>query len=486
MPSGKENGSCLGFRSTGREGISQVRLSHTSRAVSAVFDDPSLVSCAGLVPVMRLAEQVDLAGLVAARVRPDLSTGSNPGGKAAAVVAGMAAGADSIDDLDLLRHGGMAKLFGSVYAPSTLGSYLRFFTWGHSLQLEAAARDVLAALAGRTPLLPGAAARTYVDVDSLLRRVYGHAKQGAGFGHAKVGGYNVWLRGLSPLVATLCTDQAAPVVAATRLRGGAAGSARGAASLVKQAIATARAAGASGQIIVRADSAFGSGSVVSACRTGGVNFSVTLQSNPKLRAAIAGIGEDAWTPVRYPGAVYDDVLGQWISNAEVAETGYTAFETSRHKVTARLVVRRVRELNPAPPGQEALFPIWRYHAFLTDTDLTTVEADQTHRDHAIVEQVFADLIDGPLAHLPSGRFAANAAWLTLAAMAHNLLRAAACLASPRYATAHAATVRRQLINIPARIAHRARRIALHLPAHWPWQQPWQTLFTTVHDPPSAT
>jgi len=174
-----------------------VRLLHARRAVDAMFDDPNLVSCAGLVPVMRLAEQVDLAGLVAGRVRPDLSTGANPGGKAAAIVAGMAAGADSIDDLDVLRHGGMSGLFGSVYAPSTLGSLLRFFSWGHALQLEAAARDLLTALARRVPLLPGAERLAYVDVDSLLRRVYGPAKQGAAFGHAKVGGYNVRLRGLS-------------------------------------------------------------------------------------------------------------------------------------------------------------------------------------------------------------------------------------------------------------------------------------------------
>jgi hypothetical protein len=453
--------------------------------VSAAFDDPNLVSCAGLVPVMRLAEQVDLAGLVAGRVRPDLSTGSNPGGKAAAVVAGMVAGADSIDDLDVLRHGGMGGLFGGVYAPSTLGSFLRFFTWGHSLQLEAAARDLLAGLAAGTPLLPGVERLVYVDVDSLLRRVYGSAKQGATFGHAKVGGYSVRLRGLSPLVAAISTDQAAPVIAATRLRGGNAGSARSAASLVRQAIGTARSVGAGGQILVRADSAFGSGAVVSACRKAAVRFSITLQSNSKLQAAIAAIGDDAWTAVRYPGAVYDEQLGQYSSNAEVAETRYTAFETSRHKVTARLVVRRVKELNPARPGQQELFPMWRYHAFLTDTDLPTVAADQTHRDHAIIEQVFADLIDGPLAHLPSGQFAANAAWLTLAAMAHNLLRAASCLTGPRYAKARAATIRRQLINIPARIAHRARRIVLHLPAHWPWQQPWQALFTTVHDPPQA-
>jgi Transposase DDE domain group 1 len=252
---------------------------------------------------------------------------------------------------------------------------------------------------------------------------------------------------------------------------------------VKQAVTTARSAGATGQILVRGDSAFGSGAVVSACRKAGANFSLTLQSNPKLQAAIDTIGDDEWTPVRYPGAVFDEQTGRWISNAEVAETTYTAFETTTHKVTARLIVRRVRELNPAPPGQEELFPIWRYHAFLTDTDLPTVAADLTHRRHAIIEQLFADLIDGPLAHMPSGRFPANAAWLTLAAMTHNLIRAAACLTDQRYAKARTATIRRDLINIPARLAHRARRILLHLPARWPWQQHWQTLFTNVHPPP---
>jgi hypothetical protein len=146
-------------------------------------------------------------------------------------------------------------------------------------------------------------------------------------------------------------------------------------------------------------------------------------------------------------------------------------------------VRPVRELNPAPAGQEELFPLWRYHAFLTDTDLPTVTADLTHRAHAIIEQLFADLIDGPLAHLPSGRFAANAAWLTLTAMTHNLTRAAGCLTAGWHAKARAATIRRHLINVPARIAHRARRITVHLPAHWPWQQHWQILFDRVHAPP---
>lgn len=467
-----------------------MRLTHGSRDVVARFDEPNLVSCAGLVPVMRLAGQVDLAGLVEARVRPDLPAGARPGGKAAAIVAGMTAGADCIDDLDLLRHGGMKALFTGVYAPSTLGSFLRFFTWGHGLQLEAASRDLLAALAKRVPLLPGAEQLTFVDVDSLLRRVYGHAKQGAAFGHAKVGGYRVKLRGLSPLIATLSTPHAAPVIAATRLRAGNAASARAAAPLVHQAITTARACGATGTIVVRGDSAFGNSTVVAACRKAGANFSLSLQTNTKLAAAIASIQDAAWTPVRYPGAVFDETTGQWISDAQVAETLYTAFESTRHRVTARLVIRRVREKNPAPAGQEELFPLWRHHAFLTDTSSSTAEADLTHRAHAIEEQVFADLIDGPLAHLPSGRFAANAAWLSLAAMAHNLTRAAGCLTGGVHAKARAATIRRKLINIPARMARHARRLIIHLPARWRWRHDWQRLFTDTHTlthgPPVAT
>jgi hypothetical protein len=458
---------------------------HSPRAVDAVFDESNLVSCAGLVPVMRLAETVDLAGLVDDRVDLGISTGANPGGKVATIVAGMAAGADSIDDLDLLRHGGMGGLFGRVYAPSTAGSFLRSFTWGHVRQLETAGRDLLIDLAERIPLLPGASELTFIDVDSLLRRCYGHAKQGAGFGHAKVGGYPVRLRGLSPLVATVSTPSSAPVVAATRLRGGSAGSARGAATLVREVIGTAVGVGATGKILLRGDSAFCSAAVVAACRAEAVNFSLTVPSNDTIKAAIAAIGEQDWVPVRYPGAVFDHDTGQWVSDAEVAETTYTAFTSTRHPVIARLVVRRIREKNPAPPGQEELFATWRYHAFLTDTDLSTVDADLTHRAHAVIEQTFADLIDGPLAHLPSGRFAANAAWLTCAAIAHNLIRAAGSLAGGVHAHARAATIRRQIINIPARIAHRARTLVLHLPERWPWQTAWTTLFTTTHGPPRA-
>src|SRR5918992_1525480 len=244
-----------------------MRLLHSAARTTAGFTRENVVSFAGLVPVMRLAQDAGLHEQVAARVRLGTSIGSNPGGKLATIVAGMVAGADSIDDLDALRHGGVGRLVGQVYAPSTLGSFLREFSFGHVRQLESAARQVLVELAATTPLLAGTEGFTYVDVDSLLGRVYGHAPQGAGFGHTKVGGYPVLLRGLSPLVATICTDLAAPVVAATRLRGGNAGSARGAASLVAEALTTARAVGAGPRkgggetarhapLLLRADSAF--------------------------------------------------------------------------------------------------------------------------------------------------------------------------------------------------------------------------------------
>ena len=233
------------------------------------------------------------------------------------------------------------------------------------------------------------------------------------------------LRGLSPLVATVSTPLAAPVVAATRLRGGNAGSARGAAGLVAEAIGVARAAGATGQVLVRADSAFCSAAVIGACRRAKACFSVTIRIDRTVRAAIAGIPEAGWTAIRYPQAVWDEDGQCWISDAEIAETSYTMSAHTRRAVTCRLVVRRIRA---AADGETELFPAWRHHAFLTDTGLSTVDADRTHRAHAVIEQTFADLIDGPLAHLPSGRFAANAAWLTCAGITHNLLRAAGTLA----------------------------------------------------------
>lgn len=449
------------------------------------FDDPNLVSCAGLVPVMALAERAGLSELVADKVEitgaPIRSAGANPAGKIAAIVAGMAAGADSIDDLDVIRHGGMKQLFSGVYAPSTLGSFLRSFTHGHVLQLAAVMRAMLVSLASVTPVLAGTDQMTFVDIDSLLRRVYGKKKRGARFGPAKVGGYQLLLRGLSPLVATISTPLSAPVIAAMRLRGGNAGSARGAASLAAQALATAKAAGARGMILLRADSAYYAGTVVSAARRAGAMFSITVVGNTAIQAAIATIAEDAWTPVRYPGAVEDPDTGEWISEAEVAETTYTAFAGTGHETTARLVVRRVKDKN----HDDALFTVWRYHAFLTNTALSTVDADLTHRQHAIIETTFADLIDGPLAHLPSGHFDANAAWTVTAAICHNLLRAAGSLTSRFHAKARGATLRRHLVCVPARLARPQGRPIMHLPQHWPWSQAFATLHTTTTGPPTA-
>jgi hypothetical protein len=464
-------------------------LSHDLLKTSARFDDPNLVSRAGLIPVMALAERAGLFALVREHVTVAGPCGANAGFKIGCLVAGMAAGADSIDDMDVLRHGAMPLVFGGLRAPSTLGSFLRSFTWGSALQLGKVSRLLLAELAGRASLLPGAGQLAFIDVDSTQRRVYGHAKQGAAFGHTKIQGKTVLVRGLNALVATVTTpDAPAPVIAAARLRGGNANSARGAARLAAEAVAAARDAGCAGTVIVRADSAYYSARFTAACSRAGAFFSVTARMDPAIRAAIDAIGEESWTPICYPRAVWDDQQGRWISDAEVAQATYCAF-TSRRKgeqVTARLIVRRVKDLSPraAAAGQGELFAAWRYHAVFTDSPFTLVQAEAQHRDHAVIEQVFADLTSGPLAHAPSGVFAANAAWLALAAIAHNLLRAAGTLASPLHARARGTTIRRDLIHVAARTARHGRgHLVLHLPDGWHRQAEWDNLFQAGCGPP---
>jgi hypothetical protein len=209
---------------------------------------------------------------------------------------------------------------------------------------------------------------------------------------------------------------------------------------------------------------------------------------PKVRAAIAAIPEAAWTPIRYPRAARDEQLGRWISGAEAAEAEYTAFTSGKgHAITARLIVRRVRDLNrKAARGQSELFPVWRCHAVFTDPPFATLQAGGQHRGHALAEQVFADWNDGPLAHLPSGAFPANAAWLACAAIAHNLLRAAGSLASPACAKARAATLRRDLIGTAARIARHGRgQVTVHLPAGWHRETQWMNLLEAACGPPAA-
>jgi hypothetical protein len=465
-----------------------VRLLHELAKTHASFDEPNLVSRAGLVPVMALAERAGLAALVGEHVRIGRRCGVNAQLKVPGIVAGMIGGAGSIDDLDLLRHGAMGALFGEIRAPSTLGSFLRSFTWGNVLQLGKVNRLMLGELARRAPLLPGKDVLAFVDIDAQQKRVYGHKKQGAAFGHTKIQGKSLLVRGLNALVATIGTPLGAPVIAATRLRGGNAACARGAAKFAADAVAAARATGCTGRLVVRADSAFYSAAFTGAVRAAGAFFSVTVQMNPHVQAAIAAIPEAAWAPIQYPRAIWDDQVRAWVSDAEVAEIRYTAFTSTKRPLTARLIVRRVKDLNrQAAAGQDELFGVWRYHAVFTDSPFVTLQAEAQHRDHAIVEQVLADWTSGPLAHLPSGSFPANAAWLACAAIAHNLLRAAGSLASLTYAKARGATLRRDLIHVAARTARHGRgHITVHLPDGWHRDAEWMNLFEAATGPPAHT
>jgi hypothetical protein len=448
-----------------------MRSSHAATAVSASLSDPNLIAHAGLAPALRLAERCGLGELAGGHLTV---RSPNAAVKLTSIVAGMLAGADSIDDLDVLRHGGMDRLFDDVRAPSTLGTFLRAFTHGHVRQLQAVGRRLTAALAAATPLLPGADELAFIDVDSKVKQVHGYAKQGASFGYTKV-------RGLHFQAAAVSTPLAAPVIVATRLRKGSAGSGKGAASLFTEAIGAAREAGATGTIIARADSAFFSAKTITAISRAGAHFSITVPGSKKIRTAIATINEDAWRTIKYPNAIYDDESGQWISDAEIAEIPFTAFTSKGKKwqVTARLIVRRVRRLPNAGDGQGELFPTWRYHAVFTDSPFALVQAEAGHRGHAIIEQVFADLNDSALAHMPSGSFQANGAWLALAAIAHNLTRAAGTLASAFHAKARTGTIRATIIAVPARIASSARRRHLHLPARWRWAAAWENLWTAT-------
>jgi len=435
-------------------------LSHSLDRIGVAFDDPHAVAHAGLLLPATRAQKLGLPALVDQHL--DLGTApghAHVGLKAMTMVAAMLAGADSIDDTDLLRAGASAAVLGHpLRAPSTLGTFLRSFTYGHVRQLDAVSRAVLARAWG-AGAGPGVAPLT-IDVDSTICETYGPAKQGAGFGYTKVRGYH-------PLLATRA---GAGDVLHARLRGGRANSGRGGASFLRETFARVRAAGASGLLTLRADSGFYAQAVVRTCRRADVRFSITVRLHPALRTAIATIPAEAWTPIPYwssTGTFGFDANGQPISGADVAETSYTPFGTRGTPV--RLIVRRVR---PTPDSQLALFTDFAYHAFITDRagDTLTLEAD--HRAHAEVETAIRDLKEGAgLAHLPSGRFAANAAWLAFAVWAHNLRRWVSAIGLPDAIPARttAATLRRRLFALPGRLTRSARCWTLHLPRAWPWQ-----------------
>src|SRR3954447_27042476 len=292
-----------------------MQLSHTRPVVSATFDEPNLVASAGLVPLMALARRAGLRELADERLTVPTDKGANPGLKLSSLVAGMAAGADGIEDMALLRHGGMGRVFPGAYAPSTLGSFLRSLRFGHVRQADAVASRFLLNLAEHTELLGRVedSGTVFVDIDDTIVEVHGYQKQGAAFGYSGV-------RGLNALLATVSTETVAPVIAAQRLRKGSAGSPRGAARLATDTLALIRRSHLAGRdVLVRADSAFYSHALVTAVRKAGADVSITVRMDPAVKRAIAGIDEDAWTTIKYPDAIYDEATGAWVSKVQVAE-----------------------------------------------------------------------------------------------------------------------------------------------------------------------
>jgi hypothetical protein len=436
-----------------------MRASHDLERVSASFDEPNLVPCAGLLPAAALAQRLDMAGLVDERLTL-VRHGANSGTKALTVIGSMLAGGDSIDDTALLRAGALPELFDLSRAPSTIGTWLRDFKWHNVRQLDAISRELLvrqwAAGAGPADL----AVPLTIDVDSTIVPVFGRSKQGAEFGYTKIRGYH-------PQLATLAeTGQ----VVFSRLRGGAAGAARGAKSFLTETFSRVRAAGATGPLTLRADSAFYSKAVLATAAKFDVRFSITARQDKRIRAAIEAIPEQAWTPIPYW------LSSPEVSGADVAETGYTAFAGTKHAMAVRLIVRRVR---PTPGSQLALFTTWDYHAFVTDRPGDMLELEAEHRRHAIVEQSIAELKSAGLAHLPSGRFTANAAWLALAVIAHNLARSVGLLAGGSLHRATAATLRRAIFTMPGRLVRSGRRRRLRLPEHWPWAGQFTTALAAI-------
>jgi hypothetical protein len=427
-----------------------MRSSHSLDRLDTAFDDDRLVADAGLLLPATLAAHLGLKGLVDEHLHlGDRPGHANGGDKLLTLVMSALAGGDCIDDAGALRAGGTDRVLGfSVKAPSTLGTFLRSFRWGHVRQLDRVSRELLqrAWVAGAGP---GAASLT-IDLDSTICETYGLAKEGARH-HGYTG-----VRGYHPLLAVAAGTGD---VLMARLREGRANTTRGAAHFLRETIGRVRSAGASGELTVRADSGFYAHAVVAVCRAMKVRFSITIRMSPPLHRLIAAIPEAAWTPIPY-----------WIDGgADVAETTYTPFRGEKDARPVRLIVRRVR---PTPGSQLALFALYDYHAFITDRDGETLALEADHRRHAEIENAIRDLKYGVgLNHLPSGRFAANGAWLAVQVMAHNLARWTARLGLGE-GIVTTKTLRRRLFALAGRLTRSARRLTLHLPARWPWAMPF--------------
>ena len=421
--------------------------SRTIDRVGVTFDDPTLVADAGLIVPVTLMARLGLETLVNRLVRLGGRVGgARPGRKVLTLVTAILAGATHIDHADRLRAGATQRVLPfRVMAPSTLGTFLRSFTFGHVRQFDAVIAETIrrAWSAGVGPVK-----EAVIDLDSTVCEVHGKKKQGAAYGYTRVLGYH-------PLLAVRA---ATGEVLHARLRKGS--SQRGARRFVEELIARVRRAGATRHLVVRGDSGFFSWTLIDTLQRLGVAWSITVIGNPQVKAAIEAIDEDAWVPIDYPEA----------GEAQVAETLYVTggAKTKHTERRVRLVVRRTRLTDPA---QLALWPAWRHHAFITDLELPLVEMDRFHREHATVELAIRDLKEGAgLEHCPSGRFFANAAWLACAVLAHNLVRWTAVLGD-----VHAAdeltvtrTVRTRIFALPGRLVNRSGRLVLRLPQRWPW------------------
>lgn len=429
-----------------------MRSSHSLKRLDVAFDDDRLVADAGLLLPATLAQHLGLKGLVDEHLDLGDKPGrANVGDKLLTLVLSALAGGDCIDDADALRAGGTERILGfSVKAASTLGTFLRSFRWGHVRQLDRVSRELLAR-AWAAGAGPGDAPFT-IDLDSTICETYGLKKQGAlhhGYTH---------VRGYHPLLAVAAGTGD---VLMARLRGGTANSGRSAGHFLTETIGRVRDAGASGHLTMRADSGFYAHAVVAVCRRMGVRFSITVRQHASIRRLIEAIPDDAWTPIPY-----------WIDGgADVAETTYTPFASEKEPVPVRLIVRRVR---PTPGSQLALLTLYDFHAFVTDRDGETLELEADHRRHAEIENAIRDLKYGmALNHLPSGKFAANGAWLAVQVIAHNLARWTARLGLGE-GIVTTKTLRRRLFALAGRLTRSGRRVTLHLPARWPWAIGWST------------
>jgi Transposase DDE domain group 1 len=438
-----------------------MRSSHSLDRLDVAFDGTQLVADAGLLLPATLAQHLGVKELVEESLDLGKAAGrANVGDKVLTLLASALAGGDCIDDAGALGAGSTARVLGfTLKAASTLGTFLRSFRWGHVRQLDAVTGHLLgrawAAGAG-----PGDAPFT-IDLDSTICETYGLAKEGAlHHGYTKVRGYH-------PLLAVAAGTGD---VLMARLREGRANTVRGAAHFLRETIGRVRAAGATGELTLRADSGFYAHEVVAVCRKMDVRFSITLRIHKGVRGLIEAIPEDAWTAIPY-----------WIDGgADMAEIAYTPFDQRPDPRPVRLIVRRVR---PKEGSQLALLTLYDYHPFITDRigDMLTLEAD--HRRHAEIENAIRDLKYGMgLNHLPSGKFAANAAWLAVQVLAHNLARWTARLGLGA-GIVTAKTLRRRFFGLPGRITRSARRQTLHLPPDWPWAADFKTALAKLRTLP---